>query len=117
MSYAKKIKDVYTLLEQGKAIEAFEKYYSQHVVMEELGMEPVKGKEANHARQIEFFNSVKEIHGIGVEAIAADETNGITMVESWFDATFNNGMRRSMEQVAVQRWEGEHIVYEKFYHK
>jgi ketosteroid isomerase-like protein len=117
MSYKEKIKDVYDLLGQGKAMDAFEKYYSEHVVMEELGMPPTKGKAVNHAREIEFFGTVQEVHGTGVEAITSDEENGITMVESWFDATYKNGQRINMEQVAVQRWEGGHIVYEKFYHK
>lgn len=117
MSYKEKITHVYDLLKQGKGMDAFEKYYSDHVVMEELGMEPFKGKEVNRARQIEFFNSVQEIHGMGVEAITSDEEKGVTMVESWFDATFKNGTRVNMEEVAVQRWEKSHIVYEKFYHK
>ena len=117
MSYKEKITDVYNLVGQGKAMDAFEKYYSDHVVMEELGMPPFKGKEVNRARQIEFFNNVQEVHGMNVEAVTADEKNGITMVESWFDATYKDGQRRSMEEVAVQRWEDGHIVYEKFYHK
>ena len=117
MSYKEKIADIYAHIAEGKAMEAFEKYYSAHVVMEELGVEPFKGKEVNRAREIEFFDSIAEVHGMGVEAITADEEAGITMVETWFDATYKNGVRHNMEQVAVQRWEGDHIVFEKFYHK
>ena len=117
MSLKDKITDIYAMLAQGKAMEAFEKYYSDHVVMEELGEEPVKGKEPNRARQAGFFTSIKEVHGTGIEAITADEAAGVTMVESWFDASYNNGARFNMEEVAVQRWENGLIVYEKFYHK
>ncbi len=117
MSYQEKITDVYNLLAEGKGLEAFAKYYSDHVVMEELGEEPYVGKVVNEAREIAFFESVQEIHGMGVESITANEEDQITMVESWFDATYKNGQRIYMEQVAVQHWEDEHIVYEKFYHK
>ena len=62
MSYREKIKDVYDLLGQGKAMDAFEKYYSDHVVMEELGAEPVKGKEVNHAREHDHIVYEKFYH-------------------------------------------------------
>jgi hypothetical protein len=60
---------------------------------------------------------VKEVHGAGIEAMASDEEKGIVMIESWMDLTFQDGNRMKMEQVAVQRWEGDCIVHEKFFHK
>jgi hypothetical protein len=117
MTYKEKITDIYDMLAQGKLLDAFEKYYSDHVVMEELGEEPRKGKELNRKYEIDFLNSVQEFHGMGVESITADEENGITAVENWMEVTFKSGAKIMMEQVAVQRWENDHIVYEKFYHK
>lgn len=117
MSYYEKAKDIYDMLDEGKLMDAFEKYYSDHVVMEELCEEPRKGKETNRDYELKFLDSVQEFHASGVDAIAADEENKVTFVESWMDLTFKNGTRMNMEQVAVQRWDGDHIVYEKYYHK
>lgn len=117
MSYLEKIKEVYAMVEDGKFLEAFRKYYSDHVVMEELGEEPRKGKEENEKAQIHFLETMT-VNNSGVEAITADEANKITLVESWFDVTEKqSGKQIHMEQVGVQRWDGDHIVYEKFYHK
>jgi hypothetical protein len=117
MSYKEKATAIYDMLAQGKLLEAFDKYYSDHVVMEELGEEPIKGKEVNRQREIAFLESVQDFHGTGVDSITADEESGVVMIESWMDLTFKNGTRINMEQIAVQRWENDHIVYEKFYHK
>ncbi|MBE7176616.1 MAG: nuclear transport factor 2 family protein [Mucilaginibacter polytrichastri] len=117
MSYLEKAKDIYAMLEAGQLMDAFEKYYAEHVVMEELGEEPRRGKETNRKAELDFLGSVSEFHGSGVTAIAADEENKVTFVESWMDISFKDGSRVNMEQVAVQRWEDGHIVYEKFYHK
>ncbi|HAA01391.1 MAG TPA: nuclear transport factor 2 family protein, partial [Flavobacteriales bacterium] len=64
-----------------------------------------------------FVGSVKAINGGGVDAITSDESNGVTMVESWMDITFQNDARVKLEQVAVQYWKGDQIVKERFYHK
>jgi hypothetical protein len=32
------------------------------------------------------------------------------------DVTFKGGQRAKMNQVAVQKWEGEQIVHEEFYY-
>ena len=60
--------------------------------------------------------SVKEIHGGGIEGITSNEDDGITMVESWMDLSFQDGSRMKMEQVAVQKWQAGQIVKERFYY-
>jgi hypothetical protein len=104
------------MMGQGKAMDAFEKYYDNNVVMTELGGEPRKGKELNREYEQKFFSTIKEIYGMSVDAITSDEANKVTMVESSIDAEFVDGNRMKMSQIAVQRWNGDHIVDEKFYH-
>jgi hypothetical protein len=115
-TYKEKISDIYTMMGQGKAMDAFEKYYHENVVMTELGGEPRKGKAANREYEQKFFASLKAVHGMSVDAITSDEANKVTMVESSMDAEFVDGNRMKMSQVAVQKWEGDHIVNETFYH-
>jgi hypothetical protein len=42
----------------GKALEAFEEYYAEDVVMQENSEEPRVGKEANRKAEVEFFSSL-----------------------------------------------------------
>jgi hypothetical protein len=85
--------------------------------MQELGEDPRTGKDACRTYEINFLSSIKEFHGMEVTAITADEINGITMVESWMEVTFQNDFKLKMFQVAVQRWQDGQIIHETFYHK
>lgn len=117
MSYLQKAKDLYAMIGQGQLLDAFEQYYHNDVVMEEAGEAPRVGKDVNREYEKKFLAMVKEIHGGGVDAFASDEENGVTMVQNWMEVTFQDGNRIKMDQVAVQKWDGDQIVHEKFYHK
>jgi ketosteroid isomerase-like protein len=116
MSYLDKAKNLYEEIGQGKALEAFEKYYSEDVRMIEATGDVREGKDTNREYEKNFFSSVKEMHGGGVNALTSDENNGFTMVESWMDVTFQDGNRMKLEQIARQKWEGDQIVEERFYY-
>lgn len=118
MTYREKAKDIYDMMAAGKMLDAFDKYYGENVVMVDLGhMEPCVGKAANRERELAFVSAIEEFHGMGVDAITSNEENGVTMVENWMDVTLKGIGRVQYKQVAVQRWEGDFIVDEKFYHK
>lgn len=116
MSYYDKAKNVYDMLAQGKMLDAFDKYYHKDIVMIEATGEVRKGKVANRKFQTEFLGMIKEFHGSGVNAITSNEKDGTTMVESWMDVTLNDGNRSKMEEVAVQKWQGDQIINERFYY-
>ena len=116
MSYYDKAKDIYDMSAQGKALEAFEKYYHNDVEMVEATGEPRKGKEINRKFQLEFMGMIKEFHGSGVKAITSNEKEAVTIVEAWMDVTYKDGRRTLMEEVAVQRWKGDQIIHERFYY-
>ncbi len=116
MSYHAKAKEIYDMLGSGQLMEAFEKFYHPEIVMVEASGEVREGKDANREAEKKFLESVKEFHGSGVTAITANEDEKVTMVESWMDVTFQDGNRMKMEQVAVQRWEGDHVKHERFYY-
>ena len=115
MSYLEKAKDIYSKIGQGQLMEAFEQYYSEDVVMTEP-MGTREGKVACRAYEEQFIASVQEVHGLEVRNIASDEDNSTTFVENMLDVTFKDGNRVQMEQVAVQKWQGDHIVHERFYY-
>jgi ketosteroid isomerase-like protein len=115
-TYLEKIKDVYDMSAKGQLLDAFEKYYHNDVVMVEATGETRKGKDANRKFQKEFMGTVKEFHGMGVKSATSNEDEKTTMVESWMDATMNDGKRMKMEEVAVQKWSGDQIIHERFYY-
>jgi hypothetical protein len=116
MSYYDNAKQIYGLMAKGKMLEAFDKYYHNNVVMVEANGEARKGKEANRKFQSEFLGTIKEVHGSGVNAITSDEKAATTMVESWMEVTNKEGKRMKMEEVAVQKWQGDQIIHERFYY-
>ena len=117
MTHLEKVTDLYALINSGKLMEGFEKYYHPNVVMQEIGEAAREGKDANREYELKFLGMLKAFHGAGVTAVTSNEAENKTMVESWMDATFQNDSRVKMEQVAVQTWKGDHIIHETFYHK
>lgn len=115
MTYKEKAQDIYNMLGQGQLLDAFDKYYGDNVVMTEpRGTR--EGKSTCRAYEVAFLGNIAEFHGLDVRHVTSDEANGITTVESAMDVTFKDGNRVNMEQVAVQKWQGDHIVHERFYY-
>ena len=116
MSYLQKAKDMYDMILSGQMLDAFEKYYSDGVVMVEATGEVREGKDVNREFELKWMSTVKEMHGGGVTAITSNELTGHTAVEVWMDVTYQDGNRMKMEEVAMQKWEGDQIVHERFYY-
>jgi hypothetical protein len=116
MSYNEQAEGLYGMIGQGQILDAFEKFYHEDCVMIEPNGNPRVGKAANREHEKNFVGGIAEMHGGGVGAITSDETNGVTMVESWMDVTFKDGNRMKMEQVARQKWDGDQIKEERFYY-
>ncbi len=115
MTYKEKATDIYTQLQQGNLLEAFDKYYAEDVVMTEpRGTR--KGKAENRAYEEQFLNSIQEFHSLEIKNVGSDEAAGTSFIEAAMDITFTNGHRALMEQVAVQQWKGDQIVHERFYY-
>ncbi|MEM9896788.1 MAG: nuclear transport factor 2 family protein, partial [Bacteroidota bacterium] len=115
MSYKEKAEHLYKMIGEGQLLEAFEKYYSDDVVMTEpLGTR--EGKIACREYEEQFLNNIQEFHGLEVKAITSDEEAGIVIHETAMDVTFKDGNRVHMEQAGVQRWKDDKIVNERFYY-
>ena len=108
--------EVNSSIPTGKAMEAFEKFYADDVVMQENSDEPFVGKDVNRKRELEFFGSVEEFHGAKVVSSAVNEEAGVGFSEWVYDVTFKSGGRVKMEQTAVRYWKDGKVVKERFYH-
>ncbi len=98
----------------GKAMEAFDKFYADDVVMQENSEEPVRGKEANRKREEEFFASIEEFHG--AELLGSGAGGDASYSEWMWDVTLKGVGRVKMEQVAARRWRDDKVVSERFYY-
>ena len=100
-------------------LDAVDRYYADDVTIVEGDGQTFHGAETEKGRIREFLSSVKEMHGGGVQAIAAHETSpgtGVVFTETSDDIEFHEGGRMQMEQVSVQKWENGKVVHERFYY-
>ncbi|MDB5202107.1 MAG: polyketide cyclase [Ferruginibacter sp.] len=115
------MKDLRTLVDElnqmileGKILDAFEKFYAEDVVMQDNDYPAREGKEVNRGYEEAFVNGIEEFRGAKVvNTIISD---GIAVVEWWFDYTHKEYGVRNYTQVSVQRWKNGQIVEEKFYY-
>ncbi|HEY9734724.1 MAG TPA: SnoaL-like domain-containing protein [Trichocoleus sp.] len=106
--------DIKQLFFAGKAMEAFEKYYADHVVMQENENPATIGKEANRQRELDFFSKVTEFRGAELKAVAFGDD---VIISEWFyDYTHADWGVRAYHQVSVQRWQDGKVVHERFYY-
>ena len=99
---------------QGKAMEAFEKFYADDVVMQENNNPPTVGKDANRKREEDFFGSITEFRGANVVDVAVNEDTAF--IKWHFDYTHKDWGVRKYDQIAVQKWKNGKIVNETFYY-
>jgi ketosteroid isomerase-like protein len=98
----------------GRALEAFEKFYADDVVMQENSEEPRVGKDVNRKAEEEFFAGVAEWHD---GKLLASAINGDTSFSEWYmDISFKNGARAKASQVAVRKWKNGKVVHERFFY-
>ncbi|NND31340.1 MAG: nuclear transport factor 2 family protein [Saprospiraceae bacterium] len=109
-----KISDLNDLILQGRALEAFQKYYDENVVIQENELPPTVGKPANLKRHKTFYSSITEFRLAQPLKVTVGEN--ISMVEWQFDYTHREWGERHYTQVAVQEWRNGQIIKEKFYY-
>jgi hypothetical protein len=108
-------RDLNQLIMQGGALDAFEKYYAEGVVMQENTDEPRRGKAACREAEIQFFSSVEKVNRL--ELLSSAVGDDVSFSEWVFDLVFKDGTRRELTQVARRRWKNGQIVEERFYYK
>ena len=106
--------EINQLILTGKAMDAFEKYYADDVVMQENFDEPCVGKDANRKREYEFFGSIEQFHGAEMPTAAVGDD--VSYSEWVWDLTFKGGHRVQMKQVARREWRDGLVVHERFYY-
>jgi ketosteroid isomerase-like protein len=97
----------------GQALDAFEQFYADDVVMQEPNAVR-EGKEENRQYEQQFFSSIEEFHrGELLSAAVGDDTSFSEWV---MEVTFKGGNRVRMEQAARRTWKDGKVVHERFYY-
>lgn len=109
-----KIAALNQLVLEGKALEAFEKFYHPAVVMQENENIPVTGKDANRKRETDFFNSITDFRKAEVKGVAFGEN--LSTVIWHYDYTHKDWGVRNYTQVSVQHWAEGLIIREQFFY-
>jgi hypothetical protein len=106
------LNELNALVQNGKALEGFEKYYDENIVMQENELTPTCSKAENRRREIEFFNSVTEFRKADIKATGIGDD--VSFVVWDFDYTHKDWGIRNYSQVAIQYWKDGKIIKEKF---
>jgi hypothetical protein len=109
-----KLSHLNQLIQEGKALEGFELYYDDNVIMQENGLPPTVGKDANRQREIDFFTSITEFRQASVSDVVAGEN---LVYAKWnLDYTHKDWGVRKYTQISLQHWENGKIVKEQFFY-
>jgi ketosteroid isomerase-like protein len=101
------------LILSGEALEGFDKYYDEKVVMVEP-TQSYEGKEVNRKREEEFFSGIEKIHKFDIknEAYGEDVTYNTQLIH----VTFKNGYTMNVEQAVIRYWKDNKIIKEQFFY-
>lgn len=108
-------KELNDMIAAGQAMDAFEKFYSDDIVMKENTQEAREGKDTCRAYEEAFFGNVAEFHEGSFQGGAVE---GDRSYSEWvFDVTFKDGSRMRNHQVAARRWKDGKVVFEQFFYE
>jgi uncharacterized protein (TIGR03067 family) len=115
MTLKESVKDLYGMLWQGRAAEAWDKYYADDLVRRN-GFEPARvGKIRNQVHEQDFLNCVTGWKVAEIKAMAVDEDHSVTMVELLMEFTHKQWGDIRQSIVTVQRWRDGKIYDEASY--
>ena len=106
------IKDLNSLVINGRLMEAFEKYYHDDVSMQENEFPATVSKDANRKRELEFLSNILEFRKAEVKGVAVH--GNVSYVIWTYDYTHKEWGERNFTQVSVQEWNDGKISREKF---
>ena len=106
------LKDLNSLVLEGRIMDAFEKYYHPDVAMQENELPPVISKEANRQRELEFLSNLTDFRKAEVRGVGIGD--GISFVIWNYDYTHKEWGVKNYSQVSVQQWKDGKIIREQF---
>jgi hypothetical protein len=102
------------MVESGEHAQAVEAFYTAGSTMRENHEPPRVGRDVHVANERKVLARAKAVHSTCVRPVLV---NGEHVVIRWiFHFEWLDGRHTRMEELAWQRWEGEHIAEEQFFY-
>ncbi|MEN7341734.1 MAG: nuclear transport factor 2 family protein [Pseudomonadota bacterium] len=98
----------------GTALDAFDQYYADDVVMQENDQPATAGKALNRQREEDFFGAITEFRGATLIETGAGDN--VTFSRWLYDYTHAEWGERRYHQVVVRTWRDGLVVAERFYY-
>ena len=98
----------------GDHVGAIRDFYTEGASMQENLGEARRGREVLMAHEAKALARLERMHTHPPRALVVD---GDRVVVHWvFDAIGKDGSARRLEELAIQRWEGDRIAEERFFY-
>ena len=106
------LRELNSLVLEGRILDAFDKFYHDNVVMQENDAAPTISKSANRQRELQFVENVIEFRGAEVKSVGI--SGDLSYVIWKYDYTHKEWGVRNYTQVSVQQWKDGKIINELF---
>lgn len=106
-----------SLLEQGRTVEAMERYYAEDVCVFENRALARAGRAQCVAHERAALSKLPIPPAFRFKRLAVDDSTGCAFLEYVLRFTGEGGRPQRIDQVAVQTWERGKIVEERFYYE
>ena len=100
---------------KGEALETFERFYSEHVMINENGIVELQGKAECRKSLRRFFENIQILHSFNAVSALVDGNKAV--IEWRVDFTPKGGSRTILKRVSVQIWVDNKIIQETLYHQ
>ena len=114
MPSRERVQELIALVERGEYVRAIEDFYHPEASMQEIGLPPRIGRQAlvEHERAV-----LAGLQGMRTRRVETFLVDGDRVVINWvFEMTGRDGKVRTLDELALQIWDGDRITRERFYY-
>ena len=103
-----------SLCEDGRFLEAVERFYDEDAIVQENNEPPRIGRAAQAAHERNVPSRIREIH---LNRAASFLVDGDRAAINWvYEYTGSDGLRHRLDEIAYQQWGDGRIVRERFFY-
>lgn len=102
------------LIEEGKAMEAFEQFYHEDVIAQENHEAPRVGKDANRVFEEQFLSNVEEVRVYKATSVIVG--SGVSAVAWEIDMDHKEWGAVKMTEINLQTWKDGQIIRESYHY-
>ena len=114
MPTRERVDDFIAVVVSNNHVRAIAEFYHEDASMQENGLEPRRGRDVLMQHEAKALARVQSVHTHSPRAVLVD---GDHVAIRWvFDFLGKDGVTRRIEEMALQRWDGDRIREERFFY-